>query len=927
MGRSSVIIGFLMLQAMVLVFGGDEPVKPEPPGHLEVYHDPPADTRDLPTETSPAREWTVNGYTSIQVNINGDGDNIVGDAANEPSLAVNPLDPRHKVIGWRQFDSIASDFRQAGWGYTTDGGVTWTFPGTIDTGVFRSDPVLDFDSQGNFYYNSLTNVGGYWCKVYKSTDGGQSWDDGVFAEGGDKQWMCIDRTGGPGEGNIYSAWNVIFSYCSGDFVRSIDQGQSYESCISMPDSPNWGNMTVGPDGAVYVAGEGCVLAKSTTVQYPAGPYAFDMAVDVDLGGYVTSRTGPNPGGLLGQVHVAVDHSGGMYHGYVYMLASVNPPDADPLDVMFSRSTDGGITWSSPVRVNDDPTDNGAWQWFGTMSVAPNGRIDVVFNDTRNYPGEYTSELVYTFSEDAGQTWEPNVVVSPPFDPHVGWPQQNKIGDYYDMISDEYGADLAYSATFNGEQDVYYLRLGDAASQTGTVILDRAAYSCEQPIQVKVLDLGLNTNPSTAEQVWVDVDSDSEAGVERLLLSENGVDSPRFEGAMDMSNTNAPGVLWVQHGDTVSVTYVDADDGQGHTHVPVVETANVDCQTPNLILTQAQQVSAYWTILHVQLSEPCALTIHYGTDCGALDLTREDRQPKTEFQIQLNNLQPETAYFYAVEAVDAAGNTLYHDQGGTCHTWTTSAIPDYFTEQFDSDNDLEGVSLIFRPNGSHHFYEGCNEPLTSLPHDPASGQEISLSDDESQQVQLSNGKEIQLYGISYGSFYVCSNGYLTFGASDTDYSETLEDHFSLPRVAAIFDDLNPSTAGAIRWIQLEDRAVVTFDGVPEISQTEPNTFQVELFFDGEIRIHFLENHVQDGIAGLSSGEGLSPGFLEMDLTHLGECAPPCPADLTGDQVIDASDFLEACERWQGSLAHADLDGNGITDILDLLALMASFGPCP
>jgi hypothetical protein len=127
--------------------------------------------------------------------------------------------------------------------------------------------------------------------------------------------------------------------------------------------------------------------------------------------------------------------------------------------MFARSTDGGQTWSSAVRVNDDPGTS-AWQWFGTMSVAPNGRIDVVFNDTRNDPGGFDSELHYTFSLDAGQNWAPNMAMSPSFDPHLGWPQQNKIGDYYDMVSDLVGAHVAFAATFNGEQDVYYLRIND-----------------------------------------------------------------------------------------------------------------------------------------------------------------------------------------------------------------------------------------------------------------------------------------------------------------------------------------------------------------------------------------------------------------------------------------------------------------------------------
>ena len=136
---------------------------------------------------------------------------------------------------------------------------------------------------------------------------------------------------------------------------------------------------------------------------------------------------------------------------------MDPPGADPLDVHFIRSEDGGQSWTAPLRVNDDPTGNGAYQWFGTMSVAPDGRIDVVWNDTRN--GAATlSELYYAYSIDAGDSFSAGVPVSPVFDSTLGYPVQNKIGDYYQMVSDAVGAGLAYSATFNGEQDVYYLRL-------------------------------------------------------------------------------------------------------------------------------------------------------------------------------------------------------------------------------------------------------------------------------------------------------------------------------------------------------------------------------------------------------------------------------------------------------------------------------------
>ena len=99
------------------------------------------------------------------------------------------------AIGWRQFDNVLSNFRQDGWGYTIDAGVTWTFPGVLEPGVFRSDPVTNSDEAGTFFYLSLLQT---FCKnMYRSTNGGQSWTelqaDGL-AGGGDKEWFAIDKT-------------------------------------------------------------------------------------------------------------------------------------------------------------------------------------------------------------------------------------------------------------------------------------------------------------------------------------------------------------------------------------------------------------------------------------------------------------------------------------------------------------------------------------------------------------------------------------------------------------------------------------------------------------------------------------------------------------------------------------------------------------
>ena len=412
--------------------------------------------------TSPAYRYSSIGFTTVQVNVDSVGMNIVGDAANEPSIAVDPTNPDRLAMGWRQFDTILSDFRQAGYGYSRDNGRKWTFPGVLDPGVFRSDPVLGSDTEGNFFYYSLTIDANYFCTLYKDSAGGSSWDGGTYAYGGDKAWMSVDRTGGVGRDQVYFAWD--YAGCCGDdwFTRSTNGGQSFDSPVPVPEEPIWGVTTVGPDGALYVAGrrsitnEQFVVAKASAIQDSTAPLVFDFSTQVDLGGahQFAIGFGPNPGGLQGQVWIALDHSAGPTAGYVYMLCSVDPPGSDPLDVHFVRSTDEGVSWSSPLRLNDD-AGTSAWQWFGTMSVSPDGRIDVVWLDTRDDDPGFLSALFYTYSIDGGITWSVNEKLSESFDPHLGWPNQNKLGDYFDMVSETEGAHLAWAGTFNGEQDVYY----------------------------------------------------------------------------------------------------------------------------------------------------------------------------------------------------------------------------------------------------------------------------------------------------------------------------------------------------------------------------------------------------------------------------------------------------------------------------------------
>src|SRR2546428_8091363 len=71
--------------------------------------------------------------TSYQVNVNASGQNIAGDAANEPSLCIDPSNPNRIAIGWRQFNTTNSSFRPAGFGFFTNCASSWTFAGTLQT--------------------------------------------------------------------------------------------------------------------------------------------------------------------------------------------------------------------------------------------------------------------------------------------------------------------------------------------------------------------------------------------------------------------------------------------------------------------------------------------------------------------------------------------------------------------------------------------------------------------------------------------------------------------------------------------------------------------------------------------------------------------------------------------------------------------------
>ncbi len=407
----------------------------------------------VPANVGPEPASVQHGiYKSVQVNVDERGRNIPGDGANTPSIAIDPTNPDRIVIGWQENHSPYHPY--AGYGYSHDGGRNWTFPGVLEPDTERSNPVLDAGSDGTFYYLTMACDYRDCGDVYRSVDGGIGWERiSNRAGGGFLPWMVVDRTGGEGDGHLY------IGSAMGGAERSVDGGLTFGR-RSIPGEPRYGTIAVGPRGEVYtfgrpLFGDVLILARSTTARLKDAPLpqgwgfgGIDYSLPVDVAG--NFRPGS---GFAGRAWIAVDRSDGPFRGNVYALSSAKVKSL-AVDVQFNRSENGGVSWARPTRVNEYDDDQRE-HWFGTLAVAPDGRLDAIWNET---DPEGQTRLHYAYSVDGGRTWAQEIVVSPPFSSaYPGGPPVG-MGTHYGMISEDRSACVAYTATFNEEQDIYFLRI-------------------------------------------------------------------------------------------------------------------------------------------------------------------------------------------------------------------------------------------------------------------------------------------------------------------------------------------------------------------------------------------------------------------------------------------------------------------------------------
>lgn len=443
---------------------------------------------------------------------------------------------------------------------------------------------------------------------------------------------------------------------------------------------------------------------------------------------------------------------------------------------------------------------------------------------------------------------------------------------------------------------------------GTLSLNRGYYGCEDTLDVEVKDADLKN----VGQVSIYA-STSSGDSETILLAE-GIPVGIFHGIITLQAGPVilgNGQLEGAENDTVLVSYSDADDGTGQ---PAMATgmAVVDCTAPIIQNVSIETVGSSQATVSFTTNEPATAVLHAGLDCGTYSLHAEGLLA-TAHLLYLNGLQYTTPYFFIVDAADEAGNPATVDNGGLCYSFTTLRQTPYFTELFDGiENlfDLANRSLTFIPLNNTDGYSVCMETAQTFPSDPSGGNAVVLADDSFAPVTL-EGMEVKLYGVSYDQFFIGSNGYITFHFGDQTYTSSLINHFAIQRISALFHDFSPNKRGQVSWKQYADRIAVTYDSIPEYDGTgaypaaNSNSFQIELFLNGLIRITYLGMYAKGGIAGLSAGNDTPVDFAADDLNLKPSCSD---LDSDGDALPD---YDEVAVYGSDPLL-TDTDGDSLPD---------------
>jgi hypothetical protein len=415
--------------------------------------------------------FTVSTFAQYQ-NIRIDGPQSF--SPEEVTIAINPANP----------DVLAGGANIDHFYYSVDGGLNWGEKHLSSTLGVWGDPCVLFDSLGNLYYAHLSNpITGYWIDrivVQKSTDNGITWNDGagvgfVNPKNQDKEWLAVDLSQSQYKGNIYMTWTEFDDYGSSNpndssrirFSKSTDQGETWSDAITISDRS--GNCidddnttegavpTVGVNGEIYVSWAGPLGLMFDRSLDGGETWGTDIFISDIPGGWAFTVSGISR--CNGLPITMCDISDSPYQGYIYSCWGDQRNGTTDTDVFFSRSTDGGETWSLALRVNDDNTNR--HQFFPWMTIdQTTGIIWGVFYDRRNTTSTATDVYVVK-SIDGGQSFENFKVSESSFTPT----SNVFFGDYSNIAAWDKKIYPIWSRLQGGQLSVWTAPLIDTTSVT------------------------------------------------------------------------------------------------------------------------------------------------------------------------------------------------------------------------------------------------------------------------------------------------------------------------------------------------------------------------------------------------------------------------------------------------------------------------------
>ena len=398
---------------------------------------------------SQAENQTKTGHSGISVGLNFRiyPSNVT---QTETFITKHPVNPDILFASANTFD-LGTAFISEGIYVSTDGGNTWYGSDTCNgspIGLHGGDPGIAIDKNGTFLIIRLANIISGLYSHY-STDNGVTWSSQKTVAMNDQDRASLTSDGiltSNFFGRSYAVWVRFAQPFPVFFSTTDDGGENWISPVQV-NNPiqrcQGGEVAIGPNGVVYLTWAGVIdtspftedfvgFASSTDggANWAVSENAYDMN---GIKGILSEKANIRVNGLP---RIDVDKSGGTRDGWIYIVTNqknLSPAGNDP-DIILNRSTDGGITWSSGIRVNRDALNNGKIQYFPAVHVDDDGGLNIIYYDDRNTTSDSTAVFL-SRSLDGGDTWMEFEISDHRFKPAtLNGLGQGYMGDNIDLTS-------------------------------------------------------------------------------------------------------------------------------------------------------------------------------------------------------------------------------------------------------------------------------------------------------------------------------------------------------------------------------------------------------------------------------------------------------------------------------------------------------------